>query len=85
MILDPSGKPIASTRKTVLQIHLVDQQAMSSQPKTYALGFELDRPDRAVVAQTLSQIARTVMSQLDEIGFFAQESPRAMAQPDGHP
>ena len=84
MILDPSGKPISSQRKTVLQIHLVDQQAMSSQPKTYALGFELDRPDRNTVAQTLSMIARTVMTQLDEINFF-ENPPKAVPQADGHP
>lgn len=84
MIIDPnSGKPISSTRKTVLQIHLVDQLAMSSQPKTYALGFELDRPDRVVVTQLLQHVCRSLMSQLDEIGYFSPGD--AMPQADGHP
>ena len=84
MILDPSGKPIASTRKTVLQVHLVDQQAMSSQPKTYALGFSLDRPDRTSVVQALNMMSKEIMAQLEKLGFF-NDPPRPMAQPDGHP
>lgn len=71
MIIDPkTNKPISSTRKTVLQFHLVDQQAMSSQPTTYALGFELDQPDRNSVNQVLQHASRTIVAKLDEIGFF---------------
>lgn len=84
MILDPSGKPVSATRKVVLQVHLVDQQAMSSQPKTYALGFSLDRPDRTTVIQVLNKTSQEIMAKLEEIGFF-QDPPRPMAQADGHP
>lgn len=79
MLIDPhTNKPISSKRKTVLQVHLVDQQAMSSQPQTFALGFELDQPDRTVIAQLLANISRTIIGKLDEIHFFAQpEAPQA--------
>lgn len=80
-IIDPNtNKPISSERKTVLQVVLVDQQAMSSQPKQYAMGFELDRPDRPTVARVLQHVANSVVQQLESIDFFQQEAESP--QPD---
>ena len=86
MIIDPkTGKPISTQRKTVIELHLVDQQAMSSQPQIYALGFVLDRPDRAYVAQNLVTLSRSIMAKLEEIGYFPPAPPAPLPQADGHP
>ena len=81
MILAPNGKPVSSKRRVGIQISLVDQQAMVSQPKTHTLGFVLDRPDRIEVAQFLATVSRSIVAKLDEIGFFQPAVPQADGDP----
>lgn len=85
-ILDPrTGKPVSSQRKVSIQIRLIDQQAMSSQPKTHELGFVLDRSDRTFIAQFLQTLNRGILSKLEEIKFFSPAPPAPTPQADGHP
>jgi hypothetical protein len=84
-IIDPSsGRPISSKRKVSIQIRLIDQQAMSSQPKIHELGFVLDRSDRIYVSQFLTTLTRGILAKLEEIKFFAPAPPAPTPQADGH-
>ena len=70
MILDASGKPVASVRKVYLEITILDQRPGQSGFEKATLGFELDSNDPAMLAQLLQSINRSVVGRLDEIGFL---------------
>ena len=70
MILDASGKPVASERRVGLQITILDQRPGHSGFEKATMSFELDSNDPAMLAQLLQNISRSIVRRLDEIGFL---------------
>jgi hypothetical protein len=69
-LLGPNGKPIASKRRVLLKIEVIDTAPLASDSTRHALGYELDSNDPVAVERFLATIPRTLKAKLVEIGFI---------------